>query len=71
MAFASNSYFGSLAATLYFALGPRTTLPTLLAGIVQVVSLVAYLAAYFPGGTTTLRYGGSMVARGMGNLLPI
>ncbi|CAO1615708.1 unnamed protein product [Parajaminaea phylloscopi] len=67
----SAAYFGSLALTLYFALGPRTTLPTLLAGVVQVVALIAYLAAYFPGGTTTLRYGGSMAARGLGSLLPI
>lgn len=67
----SVAYFGSLGLTLYFALGPRTTLPTLLAGVAQVVALVTYLAAYFPGGTTTLRYGGSMAARGLGNLLPI
>lgn len=66
-----HSYLTSLALTLYFALGPRTTLPTLISGAVQVVALVTYLAAYFPGGVTTLRYGGSMAARGLGSLLPI
>lgn len=67
----SVAYFGSLGLTLYFALSSRTTIPTLLAGVVQVITLVTYLAAYFPGGTATLRYGGSMAARGLGSLLPI
>lgn len=56
---------------MYFALGPRWLIPTLAAAIVQVLSLIAYLAAYFPGGTTTLRYGGSMILRGGASLLPI
>ncbi|KAJ9104492.1 hypothetical protein QFC21_001988 [Naganishia friedmannii] len=42
----SIAYFGSLALTLYFSLG--------------VAALLTYLAAYFPGGITTLRYGGQM-----------
>lgn len=67
----SIAYVGSLLATLYFALGPRVTLPTLLAGVVQVGALLAYLAAYFPGGTTTLRYAAQWAARGMGGWLPV
>ncbi|UZJ52495.1 hypothetical protein CBS101457_001815 [Exobasidium rhododendri] len=67
----SSAYFGSLGLTIYFALGPRWLLPTLAAAIVQVLSLITYLAAYFPGGTTTLRYGGSMILRGGASLLPI
>ncbi|PWN26328.1 SFT2-domain-containing protein, partial [Jaminaea rosea] len=67
----SVAYVGSLALTLYFALGPRVTLPTLGAGIVQVGALLAYLAAYFPGGTTTLRYAGQWAARGAAGWLPL
>ncbi|KDN39244.1 SFT2-domain-containing protein [Tilletiaria anomala UBC 951] len=65
------AYFASLGLTLYFALGPKWVLPTMAAAAVQIVSLVFYLAAYFPGGTTTLRYGGSILIRGGTSLLPI
>jgi Got1/Sft2-like family len=67
----SVAYFGSLALTMYFALGPRWTLPALIAAIVQICAILAYVAAYFPGGITTLRYGGSMILRGGASLLPI
>ena len=67
----SIAYFSSLARTIYFAVGPRKMLPTLVFAIIQVGALVTYLAAYFPGGTTTLRYGASMVMRGGASLLPI
>ncbi|CBQ71103.1 related to SFT2/YBL102W [Sporisorium reilianum SRZ2] len=67
----SIAYFSSLALTIYFAVGPRKMLPTLVFAIIQVGALVTYLAAYFPGGTTTLRYGGSMLLRGGASLLPI
>ncbi|WVR08941.1 hypothetical protein IAU60_006000 [Kwoniella sp. DSM 27419] len=66
----SLAYFGSLALTLFFAIGVRTTIGTLLAAIVQVVALLSYLAAYFPGGITTLRFGGQMALRGAGSVLP-
>ena len=36
----------------------------------KVVSLIAYVLAYFPGGTQTLRLGGSLALRGAGSLLP-
>jgi hypothetical protein len=48
----------------------KSYLGTLLAAIVQVVALLSYLAAYFPGGLTTLRFGGSMALRGAGSVLP-
>ncbi|KAH6911932.1 Got1/Sft2-like family-domain-containing protein [Coprinopsis sp. MPI-PUGE-AT-0042] len=63
-------YFGSLAGTLYFSLGAHSYFGSLIAGAVQVVSLVAYVLAYFPGGTQTLRLGGSMALRGASSLLP-
>lgn len=36
----------------------------------QVIALVSYVAAYFPGGIQTLRFGGQMALRGAGSLLP-
>ncbi|KAL4071569.1 Got1/Sft2-like family-domain-containing protein [Scleroderma yunnanense] len=63
-------YFSSLGLTLYFSLGAQSYLGSLLAGIVQVVALAAYILAYFPGGTQTLRFGGQIALRGAGNLLP-
>ncbi|KAF4611848.1 hypothetical protein D9613_003774 [Agrocybe pediades] len=63
-------YFGSLGLTLYFALGLHSYFGCLFAGIVQVVALVSYVLAYFPGGTQTLRLGGSLALRGAGSLLP-
>ncbi|WWC72943.1 uncharacterized protein I206_106907 [Kwoniella pini CBS 10737] len=66
----SLAYFGSLGLTLFFAIGIRSTLGTLVAAIVQVVALLSYLAAYFPGGITTLRFGGQMALRGAGGVLP-
>ncbi|ORY28771.1 ER-to-golgi vesicle protein transport Sft2 [Naematelia encephala] len=67
----SISYFASLGLTLFFAIYLRSTIGTLIAAIVQVGALLSYLAAYFPGGITTLRFGGQMAMRGMGSLLPI
>ncbi|KAF8523810.1 SFT2-domain-containing protein [Gautieria morchelliformis] len=64
------AYFSSLALTLYFSIGRTSYLGSLIAGIVQVVALVSYVLAYFPGGTSTLRFGGQMALRGAGNLLP-
>ncbi|EFI26924.1 hypothetical protein CC1G_15325 [Coprinopsis cinerea okayama7 len=52
----SAVYFGSMGLTLYFSLG--------------VIALVAYVLAYFPGGTQTLRLGGSLALRGASSLLP-
>ncbi|KAG2152831.1 Got1/Sft2-like family-domain-containing protein [Suillus clintonianus] len=63
-------YFSSLGLTLYFSISVQSYLGSLLAGIVQVVSLVAYVLAYFPGGTQTLRFGGQVALRGAGSLLP-
>lgn len=67
----SAAYLAALAATLYSALGLRAPLLTLVLALVQVGALCAYLAAYFPGGTTTLRYAGTLFARGGRSLLPL
>lgn len=67
----SVAYVSSMIGTLYFALGPRWRLVTFLFALIQLVALLFYLAAYFPGGVTTLRYAGSMLARGGSSLLPL
>ncbi|KAH9948498.1 ER-to-golgi vesicle protein transport Sft2 [Amylocystis lapponica] len=66
----SVAYIASLALTLYFALGAHSYLGCLIGAIIQVVALVSYVLAYFPGGITTLRFGSQMALRGAGNLLP-
>lgn len=82
----SVTYFASLALTLYFSLGvrpstlplilphiphqPKSYLGSILSGAVQVVALVAYVLAYFPGGTQTIRLGGQLALRGAGSILP-
>ncbi|KII84113.1 hypothetical protein PLICRDRAFT_179792 [Plicaturopsis crispa FD-325 SS-3] len=64
-------YIGSLTLTLWFSLGAHSYLGSIISAIVQIVALVSYVLAYFPGGTTTLRYGGQAALRGAGSLLPI
>ncbi|GAB7361169.1 hypothetical protein MBLNU230_g1202t1 [Neophaeotheca triangularis] len=63
------TYFGSIALTLYFAVGLQNTLLTLVCAIVQLVSLVWYLVSYFPMGSQGLRFaarfGGGRVAAWM------
>ncbi|EEB97021.1 hypothetical protein MPER_03745, partial [Moniliophthora perniciosa FA553] len=49
---------------------PWTSFLPWLIKILQIVALVAYVLAYFPGGTQTLRMGGSLALRGAGSLLP-
>ncbi|KAH0283930.1 SFT2-domain-containing protein [Aureobasidium namibiae CBS 147.97] len=65
----TGTYFGSIALTLYFALGIRSTLLTLISAIIQLVCLVWYLVSYFPMGSTGLRFaarfGGSRITAWM------
>lgn len=67
----SVAYMTSMALTLYFALGAQKRLPTVLFAIMQIGCLLTYLANYFPGGVTTLRYAGTLIARGSTSILPI
>ncbi|KIY48540.1 SFT2-domain-containing protein [Fistulina hepatica ATCC 64428] len=69
----SLTYFASLALTLYFSLGVMTSRSfhnSWLNCVLQIVALVSYIAAYFPGGTQTLRLGGSLALSGASSLLP-
>jgi len=66
----SLAYLASLGATLYFSLGAHSYIGSLIGAIVQVVALISYVLAYFPGGVQTLRFGSQMALRGAGSLLP-
>ncbi|POW12389.1 hypothetical protein PSHT_08122 [Puccinia striiformis] len=44
---------------------------TLISGLIQVVVLVVYFVAYFPGGLTTLRFMGNIGMRGASSYLPV
>ncbi|KAA1069715.1 protein transport protein sft2 [Puccinia graminis f. sp. tritici] len=65
------SYLISLCGTLYFAIGLHSYLGTLISGLIQVVVLIVYFVAYFPGGLTTLRFMGSIGMRGASSYLPV
>ncbi|KAG8740223.1 protein transport protein sft2 [Ceratobasidium sp. 414] len=65
------AYFGSLGLTLYFSVGSPSYFGAIISAAIQVIALLSYIAAYFPGGTQTLRFGGQMALRGAGNMLPI
>lgn len=62
----TGTYFGSIALTLYFAIGLRSALLTLISSIIQLVCLTWYLVSYFPMGSTGLRFaarfGGNRIA---------
>ncbi|CAG8886016.1 unnamed protein product [Penicillium egyptiacum] len=52
------AYFGSIALTLYFAIGLQNLFLTLISSIFQLAALVWYLVSYFPMGSTGLQYVG-------------
>ncbi|KAF7320901.1 Protein transport protein SFT2 [Mycena chlorophos] len=63
-------YFSSLGLTIYFAVGLQSYLGSLVCSVIQILALVSYVLAYFPGGTATLRLAGSTAIRGASSLLP-
>lgn len=69
------AYFGTTFATLYFALVVRSTLPTALFALCQVVSLLWFILTYIPGGQTGLRFFSKvftgMVTRTASKTLPV
>jgi len=52
----TSTYLGSLAATLYFAMGLQSTLLTTVAASFQIMALVWFVVSYLPGGQTGLMY---------------
>lgn len=71
----TSIYFGSLVATLYFALAMQSTILTSVAAVCQVVALVWFVVSYIPGGQTGMKFFGricsSMCKKGSGNVLPM
>ncbi|KAH8675297.1 Got1/Sft2-like family-domain-containing protein [Xylariales sp. PMI_506] len=57
------AYFGSIFMTLYFSLGLRSTILTLISAIVQLACLLWYLISYFPMGSSGLRLATTFGAR--------
>ncbi|KAJ8320198.1 hypothetical protein KUTeg_001785 [Tegillarca granosa] len=52
----TSAYFGTLFATLYFALWSRSTVLTVICAVLQILSLVWYIVSYIPGGQTGLKF---------------
>jgi len=52
----TTMYFGSIFATLYFALQVQSTILTVLGAILQIVSLIWYIISYLPGGQTGFKF---------------
>ncbi|XP_076357858.1 uncharacterized protein LOC143250762 isoform X3 [Tachypleus tridentatus] len=52
----TSIYFGTMFTTLYFALWARSTIPTAVSAICQVISLIWYTISYVPGGQTGLHF---------------
>ncbi|KAL1964262.1 hypothetical protein VTN77DRAFT_7082 [Rasamsonia byssochlamydoides] len=50
------AYFGSIALTLYFAVGLRAPLLTVISSVFQLAALIWYLVSYFPMGSTGLQF---------------
>ncbi|TPR01843.1 Protein kinase domain family protein [Aspergillus niger] len=57
------AYFGSIAMTLYFAIGLHSTLLTLISSVFQLAALLWYLVSYFPMGSTGLQFMGRFGAQ--------
>ncbi|KAL3460734.1 Got1/Sft2-like family-domain-containing protein [Aspergillus heterothallicus] len=57
------AYFGSIAMTLYFAVGLHSTFLTLISSIFQLAALLWYVVSYFPMGSTGLQFMGRFGAQ--------
>ena len=58
------AYIGSLVATLYASLMMRSYVFSLLSCVAQVITLVYYVASFFPGGASGAQYVFGTVGRG-------
>jgi len=50
------TYFGSMIATMYFALSLQSVILTVIFAVIQVLALVWYVVSYIPGGHTGLKF---------------
>ncbi|KAI8378687.1 Got1/Sft2-like family-domain-containing protein [Choanephora cucurbitarum] len=65
------SYVGSMALTLYAAIGIRAVILTVLFAVIQIIALLWYVGSYIPGGVSTLRYATSYIGGRAASILPI
>jgi hypothetical protein len=50
------TYFGTMTATLYFALSVQSMVMTVIFAVAQVLALIWYVVSYIPGGHTGLKF---------------
>ncbi|GFS20203.1 vesicle transport protein [Elysia marginata] len=71
----TTGYFGTMFATLYFAMWVKSTIFTVFFAILQIVALVWYITSYIPGGQTGLKFFTSIfygaASKTVGKALPI
>lgn len=67
----SLSYAGSLTATIYFALWAQSTALTVLFAAAQIITLLLMILGEIPGGSSGLRFFGSMFKSRVSSTLPI
>ena len=70
----TSVYFGTLAATLYFALGLQSYLLTTMAAVCQVLALLWFVISYIPGGQTGIKFFGRIcgsMCKSGSSVLPI
>lgn len=58
------TYVGSMVATLYSSLILHSYIFSILCSVIQVLSLVYYVASYFPGGAAGMQFFGSLARKG-------
>ncbi|CAB90797.1 Protein transport protein sft2 [Schizosaccharomyces pombe] len=64
------SYFVTLLATIIATIKIKSTILSIVFGVLHILSFVAYLIAFFPFGTRTVSLGTRMASRSLSNWLP-
>jgi len=67
----SLCYASSLLATMYFAMFAQSTAFTVLFAVAQIITLLLMIMAELPGGTSGLKFFGSMFKSRISSTLPI
>ncbi|KAI2798802.1 hypothetical protein BLOT_010783 [Blomia tropicalis] len=65
------AYFGSLIATLYFAMSVQSVILTTIFALIQVIALVWYVVTYIPGGHSSLMFFSRIAANTVTKTLPV
>ncbi|XP_077998613.1 uncharacterized protein LOC144451599 [Glandiceps talaboti] len=71
----TTTYFGSMFATLYFAMVMKSTIFTVFSAVIQIIALAWYIISYIPGGQTGLKFFtkifSSVVTKTVSKTLPV